>query len=263
MEALPVYYVRSEQEALLATHKSSRGRHPSAPFVNRQILLAVAGCMTLFLVVLAVVENEPFVPTLAAFLSERWLSVSAAFKPRTDHNLTSIFEPSWEGLKGGEHCLRYATRQYTARLSDRLVGQDMIKVCKETPVEIHGDLLYTDFCQDLGFNRGVWGYWIVDYNEPDCETRWGEFTDLGCLDGIAPARRIEARLENLRKGDDWQFMCVTTPADIDGRYYSTPAECFNQGRWGVYGSWYLHDNSCSSQHNGAGQPAIPALIQRT
>ncbi|KJA14449.1 hypothetical protein HYPSUDRAFT_150403 [Hypholoma sublateritium FD-334 SS-4] len=186
------------------------------------------------------------------------------FRRRTNHTLTSIFEPSWEGLKRGEHCLRYATRQYTARLSDGLAGTDMIKACKDTPVAIHGELLYTDFCQDLGFNRGVWGYWIVDFNEPDCETRWGEFTDLVCLQILfrLEQKRIAARLENLRKGDDWQFMCVTTPADIDGQYYSTPAECFNQGRWGVYGSWNLHDNSCDSQQDGVVQAAISALTQR-
>ncbi len=74
---------------------------------------------------------------------------------------------------------------------------------------------------------------------------WMFLISQGCLDGSAPTRvrsifsfsshilkvkkkRIEARLENLRKGDDWQFMCVTTPADIDGQYYSTPAECSNQ-----------------------------------
>lgn len=85
-------------------------------------------------------------------------------------------------------------------------------------------------------------------------------------------QRIEAHLENLREGDDWQFMCVTTPADIGGRYYLTPTECFNQvisytplmcflftnlflfqGRWGVYGIWDLHDDSCSVFHNVTGQ----------
>lgn len=108
----------------------------------------MAVCVTLFLVVLAM-EDEPWVPSLAAVLSERLLSFSAAFKRRTEHNLTSIFEPSWEGLKGGEHCLRYATRQYTARLSDVPAGTDMIKACRETPVTIHGESLYADFCQDL------------------------------------------------------------------------------------------------------------------
>ena len=124
--------------------------------MNRQILFAVAVCITLFLVVLAM-EDEPWVPTLAAVLSERLLSFSAAFKPRTEHNLTSIFEPSWEGLKGGEHCLRYATRQYTARLSDGPAGTDMIKACRETPVTIHGEFLYADFCQDLVRYESLFG----------------------------------------------------------------------------------------------------------
>lgn len=57
--------------------------------------------------------------------------------------------PVWEGLKGGEHCLRYATREYTARLSTNLMGKEAMKACKETPTEIHGRLVHTDFCQDL------------------------------------------------------------------------------------------------------------------
>ncbi|KAF9478455.1 hypothetical protein BDN70DRAFT_808781 [Pholiota conissans] len=156
-------------------------------------------------------------------------------------------EPSWEGLKGGEHCLRYATRQYTARLSDVPAGQEsMLRACKETPVEIHSRVLYTDFCQDLGFNRGVWGFWVVDFNETDCETRWGEFTDVVLVS--EPDRRIESRLENLHAGDNWQFMCVTTPAEINGQHYSTPTECFNQGRWGIYGIWDLRDHSCGNNN---------------
>ena len=134
---------------MLARHKSPQHRQHSVPSVNRKIFLAVAVCIILFLALLASVEEETRVPTLAAFLPERWLSFSEVFRRRTNHNLTSIFEPSWEGLKGGEHCLRYATRQYTARLSDGPAGTDMIRTCRETPVTIHGEFLYADFCQDL------------------------------------------------------------------------------------------------------------------
>ena len=57
--------------------------------------------------------------------------------------------PSWEGLKGGEHCLRYATREYTAKLINIPSGADALKTCRETPVGIHGASLFPDFCQDL------------------------------------------------------------------------------------------------------------------
>jgi hypothetical protein len=58
-------------------------------------------------------------------------------------------ENVWVGMKAGEHCLRYATRQYTAQISEVLGSDSAMKACKDTPVEIHGKVLFTDFCQDL------------------------------------------------------------------------------------------------------------------
>jgi len=155
---------------------------------------------------------------------------------------------TWEGLKGGEHCLRYATREYTARLSTNTIGQEAMRACKETPTEIHGRILQTNFCQDLGIGRGVWGFWIVDFDEPACQTKWDKFVDLGCEDNNPDTemslRRIEAHLENLQTGADWRIMCTTTPADIRGRHFFTPAECFNMGKLGVFGAWDVQDASC-------------------
>jgi hypothetical protein len=47
--------------------------------------------------------------------------------------------------------MRYATREYTARLKtiDLPAGEDAMKACRDTPVEIHGEVLYTNFCQNL------------------------------------------------------------------------------------------------------------------
>ncbi|KAF8148846.1 hypothetical protein B0H34DRAFT_802736 [Crassisporium funariophilum] len=157
-------------------------------------------------------------------------------------------EIEWEGLKGGEHCLRYATREYTAKLPIGLTGPEAMKACKDTPVKIHGRLLYTDFCRDLALGRGVWGFWVVDFEEPACVTSWGEFVDLGCgyqaVDTISSFKRVESRLENLQIGADWQIMCVTTPADIVGRHFATPTTCQNSGKLGVYGTWDVNDESC-------------------
>jgi len=58
-------------------------------------------------------------------------------------------ENVWVGMKGGEHCLRYATRQYTARISEVRGSDSAMKACKDTPVEIHNKVVFTDFCQDL------------------------------------------------------------------------------------------------------------------
>ncbi|EDR01454.1 uncharacterized protein LACBIDRAFT_394934 [Laccaria bicolor S238N-H82] len=152
--------------------------------------------------------------------------------------------PSWEGLKGGEHCLRYATREYTAKLVNTPSGADALKTCRETPVGIHEAALFPDFCQDLGSWGGVWGHWVIDFAESDCRTWWGDFEDRGCVDhgSTMDTRRFESRLENLREGDDWQIMCATTPADFEKSNF--PLACTNSGKPGVYGIWEFEDKTC-------------------
>lgn len=80
----------------------------------------------------------------------RWLSLhNIGYTDLSDGRIVRAVAPAWESLKGGEHCLRYATREYTARLLTNAIGQEAMKACKETPAEIHGRLVQTDFCQDL------------------------------------------------------------------------------------------------------------------
>jgi len=109
----------------------------------------------------------------------------------------------WDIIRPGEHCLRFATREYTSRLVQVRGLHDSteaMRACHETPVKIHGRQLKSDWCQDLvrsydptllscinpllrqGFGRGIYGFWIVDFEETDCETHWGKFNDLVCYD---------------------------------------------------------------------------------
>jgi len=83
------------------------------------------------------------------FFARRLSLYDIGFANVSDGRIVPAVPSVWEGLKGGEHCLRYATREYTARLSTNAVGQEAMRACKETPAEIHGQLLLTDFCQDL------------------------------------------------------------------------------------------------------------------
>ncbi|KAJ3537632.1 hypothetical protein NMY22_g5513 [Coprinellus aureogranulatus] len=136
-------------------------------------------------------------------------------------------EATWEHLKGAQHCLRYATRQYTARLVNIPSGVPGVKACRETSALIHGVDILPHFCEDLGMAGGVWGYWIIDFEEPACLTSWGSFVDKGCDDqGTASmTRRFEALLEHMQHGDNWQIMCATTPADLKGFHFPTPTMC--------------------------------------
>lgn len=58
-------------------------------------------------------------------------------------------QASWENLKGAEHCLRFATRQYTARLANAPSDVPAVKTCRETPADIHGVPILPHFCRDL------------------------------------------------------------------------------------------------------------------
>ncbi|PPQ66827.1 hypothetical protein CVT24_008686 [Panaeolus cyanescens] len=199
-----------------------------------------------------------FVPLLSA------VSSSTSTTPSTSQSLpdashppipdpdTELATPTWENLRPGEHCLRYATREYTARLANAPPGAEGFRACKTTPVIIHGREMLPTFCQDLGFGRGVWGFWSVDFDEPGCQTKWGRFMDLGCEDSLVdsdetpPVRRMESKLKNLQPGSNWQIMCVTTPADIAGQHFATPAQCMNAGKNGVFGFWEIQDTACES-----------------
>ncbi|KAG2014386.1 hypothetical protein CC2G_011209 [Coprinopsis cinerea AmutBmut pab1-1] len=89
-------------------------------------------------------------------------------------------QPYWENLRPAEHCLRYATRDYTALLTGIPYGPSAVAACRETKVEIHGEELLPDFCQDLGFRGGIWGHWTVSTDEIDCITQWKDMQDKGC-----------------------------------------------------------------------------------
>jgi hypothetical protein len=38
-------------------------------------------------------------------------------------------------------------------------------------------------------------------------------------------QRVEAQITGIREEDDWQLMCGTTPAIIDGVHYPEPSNC--------------------------------------
>ncbi|TEB23645.1 hypothetical protein FA13DRAFT_1639601 [Coprinellus micaceus] len=143
---------------------------------------------------------------------------------------------SWENLKGAEHCLRFATRQYTARLANAPSDVPAVKTCRETAADIHGVPILPHFCRDLGMAGGVWGHWVIDFEEPACLTKWGNFVDKGCDDQgeSAMTRRFEALLENMQDGENWQIMCATTPADIKGFHFPTPTMCERSVRTRVW-----------------------------
>jgi hypothetical protein len=72
----------------------------------------------------------------------------------------------WEDLGADQHCLRYSTRQYTARVANVPRQYDPVQACKETAIEINGVKIlnpvqcedrvpyipgYSSLCADISF----------------------------------------------------------------------------------------------------------------
>lgn len=96
------------------------------------------------------VLSHPFAIDLPSHLS----NAQILFIPFTRilEDLESESKYGWDSLRRGGNCLRYSTREYTARLV-QLSGPsnltEAMSTCRDLPIEIHGQLLKSDWCQDL------------------------------------------------------------------------------------------------------------------
>ncbi|KAF8955226.1 hypothetical protein BDZ97DRAFT_1859084 [Flammula alnicola] len=148
---------------------------------------------------------------------------------------------SWAGLEPN-HCLRYGVKEYTATLTHVPLGFNAIEECHKKSIEIHGRQWLPSLCEDQGICGRVTAHWQVDANEAMCTPWWGAFQDKGCVEsGI---RRHEARLESIQDTTNWEALCSTTPANINGMHYGGPTSCTGWGLFGVWGIWLVDDNSC-------------------
>ncbi|KAH7906618.1 hypothetical protein BJ138DRAFT_1162228 [Hygrophoropsis aurantiaca] len=151
----------------------------------------------------------------------------------------------WTDVVGDHLCAAYATREYSARLTNVPEGYPhRVEACIHTPVVIHG-VTYENpaRCVDEGLN-GLFGYWLVSHNEPACSTFWERYRDKGCTAQGSGKRRIEQYLANLPEGADWQEFCATTPAAFRGQEYKSPDHCFRANPIGAYGLWDIDDAAC-------------------
>ncbi|KAF7776516.1 hypothetical protein Agabi119p4_4909 [Agaricus bisporus var. burnettii] len=160
---------------------------------------------------------------------------------------TTSFEPlTWENMKRAEHCLRFKTRKYMAKSVGNSPGRGGVIECEASSAEIHGVTLHPDYCENLGLWSGIWGNWVIDFDEPDCETNWVNFTDEGCQ-STTGRRRLTATLDRFNPDDRWLIMCSTTPPhyELNGKNLPFPSKC-QQGTDAVIGIWDISDHGCPS-----------------
>ncbi|KAI4519397.1 hypothetical protein K525DRAFT_226557, partial [Schizophyllum commune Loenen D] len=89
-------------------------------------------------------------------------------------------------------CLGYGTRAYSAKLNIvASATKNWHKICMgEAPeVEVTGRILEKPAWCDMGINQTVVGHWIVDFDEPECISSWGQFDDKGCTTEASGFRR--------------------------------------------------------------------------
>jgi len=151
----------------------------------------------------------------------------------------------WGDLWRNDHCHAYATREYSSRLWNIAPGQDGLVACRRTPITINRRLISQPTrCEDRG-RDGIIGHWLVDFGETACQPYWDYLHDKGCIAERSGLHRMEARLQNIQSGEDWQLMCRTAPNVVHGIRFQSPTSCENRGFWhGMVGIWDYPDNEC-------------------
>ncbi|KAL1673029.1 hypothetical protein EV122DRAFT_294471 [Schizophyllum commune] len=140
-------------------------------------------------------ETTPlYSPKLERQSSFNWLSaikylcfaVPAVVLICTSWPRTTPVEPEfyWDvPLVPETDCLGYGTRAYSAKLNIvPFATKNWHKICMgEAPeVEVTGRILEKPAWCDMGINQTVFGHWIIDFDEPECISSWGQFDDKGC-----------------------------------------------------------------------------------
>ncbi|QRV98990.1 interferon-induced 6-16 family protein [Ceratobasidium sp. AG-Ba] len=142
-----------------------------------------------------------------------------------------------------ETCVAYGYREYRAAIWFVPEGEDPLEVCLRTSAIIKGVGFKTPLaCADQGPKKGVIGTWYVQSNETRCMPQWSNFEDEGCMQ--YGRRRHFSRLMGLRHQDDWNSLCESTPAHINGEEFGAPTYCENKGIRGIYGIFDIPDEKC-------------------
>ncbi|KZV75092.1 hypothetical protein PENSPDRAFT_681289 [Peniophora sp. CONT] len=167
----------------------------------------------------------------------------------------NLHRPFWgPPQRVSDRCLTYGTREYTAKLYNILTTEDWADKCAKTAIEIKGRTHASPLrCEDHGSDEGIHGYWLVKYDELECEPAWEKFWRGDC-DHLPGHRRWESLLWNIHPGDDVYELCRSTPVTLPTGHYFATAKCedrrasSNSGPrdWrGWLGKWDVPDSTCN------------------
>ena len=153
----------------------------------------------------------------------------------------------WEVIWSAWDCCAYGKREYSGMLQSIPEGWTAVDACMNMPVEIKGvTVRRPDRCAFVEGSPHIHGYWIVDWDQPDCKPWYQDFKDAvsqispfpsvhflfahslqGCMGYRSGLRRIEAELVGIidREEQDWWLLCGTTPVVWNQTTYTSPSHC--------------------------------------
>ncbi|KAF9782590.1 hypothetical protein BJ322DRAFT_162310 [Thelephora terrestris] len=148
--------------------------------------------------------------------------------------------PKWE-------CRAYGKREYWGILRNIPQDRNDLDACMNMPVEVKGVAIKRpDRCLYEEGSSYVHGFWMVDWDQPDCKPWHKYLMDKGCTNPGSGIRRIEAELAGInRKGQqDWYVLCETTPMTWDHITYSSPTHRDERDDGKKIAMWDIPDSRC-------------------
>ncbi|CAE6363751.1 unnamed protein product, partial [Rhizoctonia solani] len=173
------------------------------------------------------------------FDPREWRTWESESRVDIPSNTASGLAQLW-GTPTSEGCVAYGYREIRAPLWFVPEGKDPLSICVRTPASLNGVGYKTPL--GCGPKKGIVGMWYVPTNETRCMPQWSTFEDEGCM--LYGRRRKFARLMGLKSNDDWNGVCESTSASIDGKHFDGPSYCEDKGLRGIYGVFDIVDKRC-------------------
>ena len=87
----------------------------------------------------------------------------------------------WDVVQPAPACHAYGKREYWATLQNIPEGWTAADACMNMPVEIRGVTVRRPYrCAFVDESPHIRGYWMVDWDQPDCRPWWRNYQDAVC-----------------------------------------------------------------------------------
>jgi len=153
----------------------------------------------------------------------------------------------WDDARPDRNCRAYGKRDYRGRLQNIPEGWSAVDACMNTPVEIKGVTIgHPHRCAFVDGSPHIHGFWIVDWDQPDCKPELQNFHDAGCTGYRSGIRRIEAQVVGMTstEKEDQRMMCESMPLTWNQINYTSPAHCEDRHSGKMVAMWDIPDESC-------------------